>query len=349
MILDEICAHKRAEVDATKTSVPLSALKRRLSELGPPRDFRAALRAPGISLIAEVKKASPSKGVLRPNLNPVELGGQYERAGASAISVLTDKKYFQGALADLTAVRRHVGVPCLRKEFIVDEYQIYEARAAEADAILLIAACLDNAQMQDFEAIAEDLDMAVLVEVHDRPELERALKLKFLGMLFAAFTSIAAFGIGNMVQANSISDMLSNSAGIPRWVSGAAIMALTAAVILGGVRSIARVCGLLVPFMAVFYVFGCVVLLVMHYSTLDDTVALIWRSAFSGHAAVGGFLGAGMRKAVRFGVARGLFSNESGLGSAPIVAAAAQSRRRSQRRTSTSTAATRPATSTSGR
>lgn len=156
--------------------------------------------------------------------------------------------------------------------------------------------------------------------------LERGLGLKWLGMLFAALTAIAAFGIGNMVQANSISDMLSNSAGISRWVSGAVMMALTAAVILGGVRSIARVCGLLVPFMAVFYVFGCVVLLAMHYSTLDDTVALILRSAFSGHAAAGGFLGAGMKEAVRFGVARGLFSNESGLGSAPIVAAAAQTK-----------------------
>jgi indole-3-glycerol phosphate synthase len=175
MILDEICAHKRAEVDASKTSVPLNSLKRRLSELGPPRDFRAALRAPGISLIAEVKKASPSKGVLRPNLNPVELGGQYERAGASAISVLTDKKYFQGALADLTAVRRHVGVPCLRKEFIVDEYQIYEARAAEADAILLIVRALSDEQLRDYLELAGDLKMAALVETHDAREIERAI------------------------------------------------------------------------------------------------------------------------------------------------------------------------------
>lgn len=156
--------------------------------------------------------------------------------------------------------------------------------------------------------------------------LERGLGLKWLGVIFAALTAIAAFGIGNMVQANSISSMLNESVNLRPWVSGLCLSALTAFVILGGVRWIARVCELLVPFMALFYVFGCLVLLIMHYSTLDDTIALILRTAFTGQAAAGGFLGAGMKEAIRYGMARGLFSNESGLGSAPIVAAAAQTK-----------------------
>ncbi|HOD48450.1 MAG TPA: indole-3-glycerol phosphate synthase TrpC [Candidatus Hydrogenedentes bacterium] len=176
MILDEICAHKRTEVETSKKSVPLSALKQRIAEISPARDFRAALRTPGISLIAEVKKASPSKGVLRANLDPVDMGGLYERSGASAISILTDTKYFQGSLRDLTAVRRHVKVPCLRKEFIVDEYQIYEARAAEADAVLLIARVLSDEQLGDYLALTADLRMDALVETHDAQEIERAMK-----------------------------------------------------------------------------------------------------------------------------------------------------------------------------
>lgn len=175
MILDDICAHKRTEVDTSKKSVPLNALKQRLREVSAPRDFRAALRSPSISLIAEIKKASPSKGVLRANLDPAELGGLYERAGAKAISVLTDEKYFQGKLADLTAVRRHASVPCLRKEFIVDEYQLYEARAAEADAILLIARVLSDEQLRDYLQLSAELKMAALVETHDIREIERAI------------------------------------------------------------------------------------------------------------------------------------------------------------------------------
>jgi len=176
MILDEICTHKREEVAAAKEAVPLSALKKRIGELTPPRDFRAALRAPGISLIAEVKKASPSKGVLRADVDPVDLSGIYERTGASAISVLTDPKYFQGSLDDLTAVRRHVNLPCLRKEFIVDAYQIYEARAAEADGVLLIARILSDEQLRDYLALVRDLRMSALVETHDEWEIERAIK-----------------------------------------------------------------------------------------------------------------------------------------------------------------------------
>jgi AGCS family alanine or glycine:cation symporter len=156
--------------------------------------------------------------------------------------------------------------------------------------------------------------------------LERGLRRRWLGIAFATLTAIAAFGIGNMVQANSIAALVEDTFRVSRWVTGAAMAALTAAVIFGGITSIARACGSLVPFMALFYVTGCGVLLVMHAATLPDTLRLIVTGAFSGQAAVGGFVGAGLREAVRYGIARGLFSNESGLGSAPIVAAAAQTR-----------------------
>lgn len=154
--------------------------------------------------------------------------------------------------------------------------------------------------------------------------LEKGLNLKWLGVIFAFFTAIAAFGIGNMVQANSIAAMLQESYAISPWVSGGVMTFLTALVILGGIKSIAKVCELLVPIMAILYVIGCLILLAVHYETLPATLATIITSAFSGQAAVGGFLGAGVKEAMRYGIARGLFSNESGLGSAPIVAAAAQ-------------------------
>ncbi len=156
--------------------------------------------------------------------------------------------------------------------------------------------------------------------------LERGLGSKPLGMLFAALTAIAAFGIGNMTQANSISALASQTFGVAPWVTGAIMTALTAFVILGGVTKIAAVCEKLVPFMAAFYILGCIVLIAMHAERIPGTLSLIIGSAFNGHAAVGGFLGAGVMQAMRFGIARGLFSNESGLGSAPIVAAAAQTR-----------------------
>jgi AGCS family alanine or glycine:cation symporter len=156
--------------------------------------------------------------------------------------------------------------------------------------------------------------------------LERALRWPALGAAFAALTAVSAFGIGNTVQANSIASMVAEHADVPRWLTGLSLAVVTAAVILGGIRSIATVCEYLVPFMAGFYVLGCVVLLVRDAAMLPDTIALILRSAFSGHAAVGGFVGAGVREAMRYGIARGLFSNESGLGSAPIVAAAARTK-----------------------
>jgi AGCS family alanine or glycine:cation symporter len=148
----------------------------------------------------------------------------------------------------------------------------------------------------------------------------------WLAGIFAALTAVAAFGIGNMVQANSISSLVDETFGVSRWVTGAVMTVLTAVVILGGIRSIARVCEALVPFMAIFYVLGCLIILLLNVAAIPDTIGLIVRDAFNGQAAVGGFAGAGVREAIRYGIARGLFSNESGLGSAPIVAAAAQTK-----------------------
>jgi len=156
--------------------------------------------------------------------------------------------------------------------------------------------------------------------------LERGLNLKWLAILFAVFTVIASFGIGNMVQANSIAVMMQQTFGLPLWVTGGILALLTGLVILGGIKSIARTCQALVPFMAVFYVGGCLILLLMKFQTIPASLFLIVKSAFTGQAAIGGFIGAGVREVIRFGIARGLFSNESGLGSAPIVAAAAQTR-----------------------
>ncbi|MFA6599127.1 MAG: sodium:alanine symporter family protein [Ignavibacteriaceae bacterium] len=156
--------------------------------------------------------------------------------------------------------------------------------------------------------------------------LERGLNMKWLALLFAAFTAITAFGIGSMVQANSISSLVESSFHISPWITGFILMVLTAVVIIGGIKSIAGVCEKLVPFMAIFYVLGGLIILVINYSSIPHTISLILSSAFTGQAAMGGFAGATIKEAMRFGIARGLFSNESGLGSAPIVAAAAQTK-----------------------
>ncbi|MFH0954057.1 MAG: sodium:alanine symporter family protein [Verrucomicrobiota bacterium] len=156
--------------------------------------------------------------------------------------------------------------------------------------------------------------------------LERGMKNRPLAVFFALMTAIAAFGIGNTVQANSIATLVHETFHVSPWITGGVMTVLTAIVILGGIRSIAKYCEKLVPFMAVFYVVGCAVLLLMKAGTIPHTIALIVQTAFTGQAAIGGFVGAGMKEAIRYGVARGLFSNESGLGSAPIVAAAAQTK-----------------------
>jgi AGCS family alanine or glycine:cation symporter len=156
--------------------------------------------------------------------------------------------------------------------------------------------------------------------------LERGMNAKWLGVVFAVFTAIAAFGIGNMVQANSAALLLKETFHISPWLSGAVMTVITAIVIIGGIKSIAKVCEVLVPVMAITYILGCLIILAWQYETIPHTISLIVSSAFTGQAAVGGFMGAGMKEAIRFGIARGLFSNESGLGSAPIVAAAAQTK-----------------------
>lgn len=156
--------------------------------------------------------------------------------------------------------------------------------------------------------------------------LERGLGWKWLAVLFAAFTALASFGIGSTVQANAMSVITFESYGVPQWLTGLIVCAFLAAVVFGGVKSIARVCGLLVPFMALFYIIGCIVILILNSSYLLPALQLIISSAFSPEAAGGGFVGSGVMLAARYGIARGLFSNESGLGSAPIVAAAAQTR-----------------------
>jgi AGCS family alanine or glycine:cation symporter len=163
--------------------------------------------------------------------------------------------------------------------------------------------------------------------------LERGMGQKWLGIVFALFTCIAAFGIGNMFQANAVVETLkewikpgAESEAVLRWVTGLVMAAVTGAVILGGVKSIAKVCGFLVPIMAVGYLIGCILILIKNYALLPQAFQDIWSGAFAGQAAVGGFMGATIKQAVQAGIARGLFSNESGLGSAPIVAAAAQTR-----------------------
>ena len=185
-ILNKIVAVKHEEVAAAKQRLPLPAMRADAESRVLTRDFEGALRAKiakgQAAVIAEVKKASPSKGVLRANFEPADIAQSYMegdgKVSAACLSVLTDRQFFQGQPDYLKQARASTTLPVLRKDFMVDAYQIYESRAMGADAILLIAACLDDAQMADFEAIARSLDMAVLVEVHDRAELERALKLK---------------------------------------------------------------------------------------------------------------------------------------------------------------------------
>ena len=181
-ILTEIVGVKREEVAAAIQRKSLSAMRADAESRVLTRDFVAALRekvaANQAAVIAEVKKASPSKGVLRADFIPADIAQSYAEHGAACLSVLTDVQFFQGSVDYLKQARASCHLPVLRKDFMVDDYQIYESRAMGADAVLLIAACLDDAQMQSFEAIAHDLGMAVLVEVHDAFELERALKLK---------------------------------------------------------------------------------------------------------------------------------------------------------------------------
>ena len=181
-ILDKIVAVKREEVALALKQKPLAVVRADAESRVLTRDFEGALRAKigagHAAVIAEIKKASPSKGVLRAEFIPADIAQSYAEYGAACLSVLTDKQFFQGSVDYLKQARASCDLPVLRKDFMIDAYQVYEARAMGADAILLIAACLDDGQMADMEAVARSLDMAVLVEVHDRAELSRALKLK---------------------------------------------------------------------------------------------------------------------------------------------------------------------------
>lgn len=181
-ILDKIVAVKREEVAAAMTKKSLAVVRADAESRVLTRDFEGALRAKmaagNAAVIAEIKKASPSKGVLRQEFIPADIAQSYAEHGAACLSVLTDQQFFQGSVDYLKQARASCDLPVLRKDFLIDAYQVYEARAMGADAILLIAACLVDAQMAEMEAVARSLDMAVLVEVHDRAELDRALKLK---------------------------------------------------------------------------------------------------------------------------------------------------------------------------
>ena len=181
-ILNKIVAVKREEIAAGLKKKSLAAMRADAESRVLTRDFEGALRAKisagQAAVIAEVKKASPSKGVLREDFIPADIAQSYAEHGAACLSVLTDKQFFQGSIDYLKQARASCDLPVLRKDFMVDAYQVYEARAIGADCILLIAACLDDAQMAELEVVARSLDMAVLVEVHDCAELERALRLK---------------------------------------------------------------------------------------------------------------------------------------------------------------------------
>ena len=173
-ILERIVAAKRAEIAQAKRRTPRISL----DHVSQTRDFVGALRSKTPAVIAEVKRASPSKGVLRADFRPDEIARSYEKAGAACLSVLTDRDFFQGAPEHLTEARAACQLPALRKDFLIDPYQVDEARALGADCVLLIVACLEDAQMRELEARALGLGMAVLVEVHDAAELERAAALR---------------------------------------------------------------------------------------------------------------------------------------------------------------------------
>lgn len=178
-ILDEIVAHKRTEVAAAKEAVPAAELEKRIVSAPTVRDFADALRTRHpMGLIAEVKKASPSAGLIRADFDPVAIAKTYAAHGAACVSVLTDERYFQGSLEYLRQIRTSIDRPVLRKDFLVDRYQVLEARAAGADAILLIAECLDDAELMDLHSYANELGMQSLVELYEPQNLDRVLRLE---------------------------------------------------------------------------------------------------------------------------------------------------------------------------
>ncbi len=175
MILDRIIADKKAEVERSRRGTPRTRIEEAALAAPPARDFRAALTGRDCAIIAEVKRRSPSRGVLREGIDPVRTAAVYERRGAAAVSVLTDGPFFGGSIEDLRAVGRSAGIPVLRKDFIIDPFQIYEARAAGADSLLLIAGILDRERLRDYLGLSKSLGMTPLVEVHEQEDLDKAI------------------------------------------------------------------------------------------------------------------------------------------------------------------------------
>lgn len=208
--LREILDHKRVEVDAAQSAIPLDVLQAVIADLPQPRGFVARL-ADGprpLSLIAEVKKASPSQGLIRGDFDPVAIAQTYAASGASCLSVLTDEKFFQGSPENLRRIRHAVDLPLLRKDFTIDVYQIFEARAWGADAILLIVAALEDDEINEFQRVAHSLGLDVLIEVHDDAETERALRL--------ADGPHTAIGVNNRNLATFETDLSTSERLLPR-------------------------------------------------------------------------------------------------------------------------------------
>ncbi|MEW6227684.1 MAG: indole-3-glycerol phosphate synthase TrpC [Bacillota bacterium] len=177
MLLDEVVRHKAAEVERSKRALPFAALKEKLRDIGSPRGFAGRLSSSeGVAVIAEIKRASPSRGLIREDFDPRELSRAYEEGGASAISVLTDERYFQGRREHISLAKEAASLPVLRKDFIIDDYQVYESKAIGADAVLLIVSILDDATLRRLLELATSLDMDGLVEVHTLEELGRAVE-----------------------------------------------------------------------------------------------------------------------------------------------------------------------------
>jgi indole-3-glycerol phosphate synthase len=196
-ILEEIVWYKEREVPMLREKMPLDNLKKKVAAMAPPLDFLGAIQQGKTqpAVIAEVKKASPSKGVIRADFDPVEIAKSYQRGGASCLSVLTDRKFFQGSFENLAAVRQAVDLPLLCKEFIIYPYQIYYARVHGADAVLLIAAILEDVDLQYFLKIARGLGMTALIEVHTEEEFDRVLKLDGVKLIGINNRNLADFSV----------------------------------------------------------------------------------------------------------------------------------------------------------
>lgn len=196
-ILEEIVWHKEVEVDRLRDRLPLMQLRQQVEDVAPPQDFLAALRngKTNPALIAEVKKASPSKGVIRADFNPVAIALAYEQGNATCLSVLTDEKFFQGSFNNLSLIRQAVDLPLLCKEFIIYPYQIYFARAQGADAVLLIAAILEDKDLNYFVKITKALGMTPLIEVHTLEELDRVLKIEGVELVGINNRNLADFSV----------------------------------------------------------------------------------------------------------------------------------------------------------